>query len=416
MSLEEYSKFYDTQTNILAVTDRMTAAVERMETAISGAVDRMAALLKMTEKTDATADNLKKPMENMLKSISGKAIGEKVDWGAIFNPRNLAVSIAIGVGWELFGDDIMTLLSPAMAALEAFAGLVHGVVAGLAPVLSLVSGAIGGIAMVLGNLGVGISIIQPILGGLAASFGLLYLRTVAVTIAQTAQAAASKIAGAAQKVLDLALNASPMMKVAMIILGIVTALISWMSATGALKDVWASIMNWLINKINGLFEFLNKLPGVNIELIPLMDPGAEDSMKVEQPTPSLPESTMPELSMPVSYEPDYSAMTPQMPDYGAGLNAAALNAEPLRVETVGTLEGVTGAVTISEETMGGLGVMMAENRPQITVAPNIVINATVREEADIRKIVAALDRHLDEECQASATGVYFGARGRTAAC
>ena len=42
MTLEQYTKFYDMQTNMLNVTDKMTAAVEQMGAAISGAVDRMA--------------------------------------------------------------------------------------------------------------------------------------------------------------------------------------------------------------------------------------------------------------------------------------------------------------------------------------------------------------------------------------
>lgn len=448
MMLEEYAKFYDAQTNLLAVMDKMTAAVEQMETAISGAVSQMTSLLKMTQKTDAVTSNLKNPMENILKSLSGKGIGDQVNWKELLTPQNLGISLAIGIGWQLFGDDIMTILTPAMGVLESFAGMVHGLLVAVAPVFSPVVWVLGQVAQMLDYMAANMGAIIPMALGIAGAIAFWNAKMIASTVvgwantaamwAQTTAANAQKVAtgllSGAQRVLNTVMNASPMMKilgVVMLVAGVLTMLTE---KTGSLKNAWATLVNKFIDFYNFVANGLNKLFGKNIELKThmAMDPVPEKEKEKSAGEGALtlpynpPQTTMPELSMPVSYEtdysammpemPDYSAMTPQMPDYGARLNGAALSADPLRVETVETLEGVTGAVTVSEETMAGMGLLMEEHRPEITVAPNIVINATVREEADIRKIVAAIGQHLDEECRANATGIYIGARGRTAAC
>lgn len=439
MTFEQSVDFYERQANLLARIDQavngISTAIEQMEAAISNTVNRMAALLKMTEKTDTAANNLKNPMEGIVKNISGKGIGGEVNWGEILNPQNLVISLAIGVGWELFGDDIMTLLGPAMGVLESFAGVVHSVFATLAPVFTPVLWAAGLLTQILDYMAATMGTLLPAVVLMAGGMALLNAQTVAATISARASAAAAWIQAAAskaqavmtnlmataQKMLNTVMNASPMMRVVgvvMLLLGVLTPLIE---KTGILKTMWEKITDFFSWVSNGLGKLFGKKTEITekmtVDHVPQKQKMAEATMQTqEQAYSAMTPPTIPNynslLAQPQSVALNQTtlnqtALRQTAPSGSFGASAAGLmRAEPLRVETVGTLEGMTGPVTMSDETMGALQTMMAENRATVNVSPTVVINATVREETDIHKLVAGIERVLDEEFRAGAAGVY----------
>lgn len=96
-----------------------------MAGAVQRAADRMGELLASTQKTAAQSVNLKAPFDSLANTVSGKMQAGVDKLKKALNPQALALSLALSLGWKLFGDDIMSVLNPAMTVLESFAGLVH---------------------------------------------------------------------------------------------------------------------------------------------------------------------------------------------------------------------------------------------------------------------------------------------------
>lgn len=135
LTAEQTLKFYDQQ---LAAADsmnrameQMTNAVERVGAAIQAAADRMGLLQTSTEKTTQKATNLKSPFDSMVKTMSSKAQEGISKLKTLLNPKTLLSGksllwpLAIDIGWQLFGNDIINILTPALTVLESFAGVVR---------------------------------------------------------------------------------------------------------------------------------------------------------------------------------------------------------------------------------------------------------------------------------------------------
>ncbi len=152
MNVDQAVKFYEAQTAALNV-------IVRMEEAMSRVVDRMETLLKSTQKTTAQANKMKAPFDSIAKSIGSQGEKGLDNLKSYFNPKNILADkkpnmflpLAISIGWELFGDDIMTLLGPAMGALQSFAGFVHNALVALNPLFQPV---VFGLEMISAGLGV----------------------------------------------------------------------------------------------------------------------------------------------------------------------------------------------------------------------------------------------------------------------
>lgn len=129
MTMEAVLQMYDRQATLMA-------AAESASDAVTAAADRMEELLTKTQTTAVAAGKLKSPMDAMVKNISSSVEKEGVAALSGLSPEKQVLSLAINVGWQLFGDDIMTILSPAMTVLEAFAGAVHSLVTALGPVFA----------------------------------------------------------------------------------------------------------------------------------------------------------------------------------------------------------------------------------------------------------------------------------------
>ena len=132
-TLTQYERQLAALDRMERILGRMTAAADQMAGAVQRAADRMGELLASTQKTAAQSVNLKAPFDSAAQSIAGK-VGEGLEGlKNSLNPQALALSLALSLGWKLFGDDIMSVLNPAMTVLESFAGLVHSTLGALAP-------------------------------------------------------------------------------------------------------------------------------------------------------------------------------------------------------------------------------------------------------------------------------------------
>lgn len=416
-----------------------------MEQAMSRVVEQMENLLNASQKTTTAANQMKSPFDSIAKSIGSQAEKGTENLKTFFDPKkllsgsNFLLPLAIGVGWELFWDDIMTILTPAMGVLESFAGLVHSLLGALAPIFAPVVWVIGLVAQMLDVMAANMGALMPMVLGIAGAVAFWNAQMIAGTFAGWASAAATWVQHAsvsaylvqlnllttAQRILNAVMKASPMMWVlgiAVLLMGRFAMLIE---QTGSLKNAWTSVMNKFRDFYNFIANGLNKLFGANIELKTHMalDPVPE-AEKTKTAVQAKQESAY-SLAQPVTM-PDTSALTAQLPDYDAlstgnsvyagRVSGTAWNGEPLAVDTVGILESMTGPVSLSDESMGLLGTMLAENRSDVTVTPTVVVNATVREESDIRKLVSGIEQVLEEEFRASAEGVYSGTGGRTVRC
>ncbi|MGE4276589.1 MAG: hypothetical protein AB7E30_05345 [Lawsonibacter sp.] len=442
MKLAQYLDFYDTQANAAAYMDgvlqRMTGSIQTMTDALDRTVERMNALLTSIQKTGSASADIETPFDNVANNMA-KAVSTTADLTQVLSPQNFMIGLAISVGWQLFGDDIMTILTPAMGVLESFAGMVHSLLGALAPVFAPVVWVIGLVAQMLDVMAANMNALLPIVLGMAVAIAFWNAKMIASTAAGWAETAmmwakttgtnalkaATGLLSAAQGVLNNVMKASPMMWVLGIVVLLMGRFAMLIEQTGSLKNAWASVMNKFRDVYNFIASGLNKLFGANIELKThvALDPVPE-AEKTKTAVQAKQESAY-SLAQPVTM-PDTSALTAQLPDYDAlstgnsvytgGGSGAAWSGEPLAVDTVGILESVTGPVTMSDETMGMLKTMMAENRSDVTVTPTVVVNATVREESDIRKLVSGIERVVEEEFRASAEGVYSGTGGRTVSC
>ena len=161
------------------ILGRMTAAADQMAGAVQRAADRMGELLASTQKTAAQSVNLKAPFDSAAQSIAGK-VGEGLEGlKNSLNPQALALSLAVNLGWKLFGDDIMSVLNPAMTVLESFAGLVHSTLGALAPFFTPVVWAVELLAQGIDWMAAKMNTLMPIVLGLTAAMAIFHKATIA---------------------------------------------------------------------------------------------------------------------------------------------------------------------------------------------------------------------------------------------
>ena len=220
LTAEQTLKFYDQQ---LAAADsmnrameQMTNAVERVGAAIQAAADRMGLLQTSTEKTTKKASNLKSPFDAMVKTIGSKAQNGIGGLRELLNPQTLLSSptlllpLAIDIGWQLFGDDIIRILNPALTVLESFAGVVHGALGAVAPLFAPVVGVLERMAAALDWVSANMDALAPVIGGAAAALMVFNAKLIAGTIASWAHTAATAISSVTQKVFNTSLLACPL--------------------------------------------------------------------------------------------------------------------------------------------------------------------------------------------------------------
>lgn len=224
MTLAQSLDFYEKQANAAAYMDsvlqRMTGSIQGMTDALDRAVGRMNDLLTSVQKTASVSAGLKTPFDNVANNLA-RTVSTTSDLSNMLSPKNFMLGLTIGVGWQLFGDDILTLLSPAMAALESFAGVVHNLVGGLVPAFA------------------------PVVQGLAAAMGIYAAATVVSTAVTWLQVEAN------QKLLaSMLLN--PILWVALAIGAVVAAMFRW----GAVAESVGTVIGYVFGVAYNLFALL----------------------------------------------------------------------------------------------------------------------------------------------------------------
>lgn len=332
LTAEQTLKFYDQQ---LAAADsmnrameQMTNAVERVGAAIQAAADRMGLLQTSTEKTTQKATNLKSPFDSMVKTMSSKAQEGISKLKTLLNPKTLLSGksllwpLAIDIGWQLFGNDIINILTPALTVLESFAGVVRGVLGTVAPLFAPVVGVLERMAAGLDWVAANMDALAPVIGGAAAALMVFNAKLIAGTIASWAHTAATAISSVTQKVFNTSLLACPLTWIALAIGVVIGLLYRWIQSVGGIRTAWAivvdevsyfldkmdlgfmrtfygildymgdfkvgfltglqDVVNGGIDLLNKLIENVNKLPGIAIPLIEQVTFGAEAALKNEE--------------------------------------------------------------------------------------------------------------------------------------
>ena len=253
LTAEQTLKFYDQQ---LAAADsmnrameQMTNAVERVGAAIQAAADRMGLLQTSTEKTTKKASNLKSPFDAMVKTIGSKAQNGIGGLRELLNPQTLLSSptlllpLAIDIGWQLFGDDIIRILNPALTVLESFAGVVHGALGAVAPLFAPVVGVLERMAAALDWVSANMDALAPVIGGAAAALMVFNAKLIAGTIASWAHTAATAISSVTQKVFNTSLLACPLTWIALAIGAVIGLLYRWIQSVGGIRTAWAIVVD-----------------------------------------------------------------------------------------------------------------------------------------------------------------------------
>ena len=254
------------------ILGRMTAAADQMAGAVQRAADRMGELLASTQKA-AQSMNLKAPFDSLANTVSGKMQAGVDKLKEAITPQGLALSLALSLGWKLFGDDIMSVLNPAMTVLESFAGLVHSTLGALAPFFTPVVWAVELLAQGIDWMAAKMNTLMPIVLGLTAAMAIFHKATIASAMATKIHAAGTVLHTVvtkahtvatnglklAQAALDMVLSTSPLGLIARLAGVAVGIFAAWTMRVGGLKNAIGILFNGIIGGINWVLELLNKI-------------------------------------------------------------------------------------------------------------------------------------------------------------
>ena len=250
------------------ILGRMTAAADQMAGAVQRAADRMGELLASTQKTAAQSMNLKAPFDSLANTVSGKMQAGVDKLKEAITPQGLALSLALSLGWKLFGDDIMSVLNPAMTVLESFAGLVHSTLGALAPFFTPVVWAVELLAQGIDWMAAKMNTLMPIVLGLTAAMAIFHKATIASAMATKIHAAGTVLHTVvtkahtvatnglklAQAALDMVLSTSPLGLIARLAGVAVGIFAAWTMRVGGLKNAIGILFNGIIGGINWVVE------------------------------------------------------------------------------------------------------------------------------------------------------------------
>ncbi|MEM5818736.1 MAG: hypothetical protein AAGU16_12850, partial [Desulfitobacterium hafniense] len=266
MTFKQSVKFYEAQAAALDV-------IVRMEEAMSRVVDRMETLLKSTQKTTAQANKMKAPFDSIAKSIGSHGEKGLDNLKSYFNPKNILADkkpnmflpLAISIGWELFGDDIMTLLGPAIGALQSFAGFVHNALVALNPLFQPVVFGLEMISQGFGVMAQDAALFLPAVVAVTLLVGALKKAAWFTKLAEIAAAAYHMVLGALSLVTGLFSGSltAVMMKLAvmavgiLLVVGIIAGAVAWLnqlngtavSVAGAIGAAFAVLGAFLMNLV-----------------------------------------------------------------------------------------------------------------------------------------------------------------------
>lgn len=461
-TLTQYERQLAALDRMERILGRMTAAADQMAGAVQRAADRMGELLASTQKTAAQSVNLKAPFDSAAQSIAGK-VGEGLEGlKNSLNPQALALSLALSLGWKLFGDDIMSVLNPAMTVLESFAGLVHSTLGALAPFFTPVVWAVELLAQGIDWMAAKMNTLMPIVLGLTAAMAIFHKATIASAMATKIHAAGTVLHTVvtkahtvatnglklAQAALDMVLSTSPLGLIARLAGVAVGIFAAWTMRVGGLKNAIGILFNGIIGGINWVLELLNKIPGVNIPMIASLEiekgPAAQAEAEATTtaalgaaespvfPTPEDPYAAVIPPDLANKNAPlDYGAMLAEqsplsygMDNYvtarwgedaatGAFSNGYQTLADSLKlvetVERVQAVELLESEVSLSEEDREALlgAITQRPVSKVLNLSPTVHLTAYVRSEPDLYQLKNMIEQVLEEEICACAEGEHL---------
>lgn len=262
---------FDGQAATLSAMDtavqKVSDGFERISIAIDGATQKIGELFdelyESPQAAQTAGENMKAPFESMVKGVASTALNPETFKRLMESPQNIVLSLAIGVVWEVLGDDILALLTP---------------------VLDTVTFAASGVSTAIGFIRDNLAFLDPIVWGIVAAMGAYYAITVAVNtilkliaLAEAAGAAVKAITtnltfsqATAQWGLNAALLACPLTWIVLAIIAVIVAIIAWINHVGGLKVAWLMAVNviltiWDLLKIgfftgvNWVLDLLNKM-------------------------------------------------------------------------------------------------------------------------------------------------------------
>ena len=185
----------------------------------------------------------------MVKTMSSKAQEGISKLKTLLNPKTLLSGksllwpLAIDIGWQLFGNDIINILTPALTVLESFAGVVRGVLGTVAPLFAPVVGVLERLAVGLDWVAANMDALAPVIGGAAAALMVFNAKLIAGTIASWAHTAATAISSVTQKVFNTSLLACPLTWIALAIGVVIGLLYRWIQSVGGIRTAWAIVVD-----------------------------------------------------------------------------------------------------------------------------------------------------------------------------
>lgn len=256
------------------------------------------------------------------------------------------------------------------------------------------------------------STIAPIFWGLAGA-------AIAYAVALGIQTAATWIANGAAKAFFVTLLSNPLFRIALAVGVVIAALYKMIQAAGGVKnamgDMKVSVLTILQNMINGaigiindFISLLNKIPGVNIDLIEQVTFATTAAAENEAAKQARADALNQTAALSKTYANAKAEAAQAKSDVGAtGWNVDGTN-DVGKVDSVGSVGKIDSDVNIADEDLKFLRDVAEMRYVQnfVTLTPTVAVEAQISEKVDVDEVVERIESKLEDEFTAAAEGVY----------
>ncbi|MFD2170312.1 hypothetical protein [Tumebacillus lipolyticus] len=351
----------------------------------------------------------------------------------------------------LDGEAFQVFMSVWATVLQGVASAFLWLISIVPPVWEVIQSAIGGVLIVIQNLLMFLWALAPYILGVAAAWGAYYLMmnslTIGVWLYTTAHYVMTTVMSAAKaavmaltsgvKALFMAMKANPIMFIISLIIGIITALLSFEVVTNGVRKVfsaafgfivdsaeWAvnaivSLINGAINGINKVAKFFGDLLGVDAKMISNIEFKADFSKAKEAGQEFIENFSLEDLKNKLTFkdesEPkDYKDELLKW-DFGAGgiggigSGAGTAFTIPSKIDEVGKVGQIGGTVDIASEDLKIMRELAEMKNIQnfVSLQPTVSVQTgDITNGYDIDTIVRRIEKSLEEQIATSAAGVY----------
>ena len=205
---------------------------------IDNTTDKMMNFITSIQKTPAISENFKAPFDNAIKGVANIALNPENFNKLVGKPQYIALSLAIGVVWEVLGDDIITLLTPALNIAAAALGFISDNMETLTPIIWGVIAALFVYKAITMASTAGIVAYNIALMAKSIAMGIVALTTGNATLAQTA--------------LNTAMAASPIGWLMLAVGGLTVLIYKWIKSVGGIKIAWMIVCNAIQDAVGAL--------------------------------------------------------------------------------------------------------------------------------------------------------------------